>query len=504
MPFPDKPCVSASFDLFFYPGPGVSHRPLRGEAGQAKRVFVRAGQRVEKESERGRNEWWPLDCVGFMWRFLRGTPRALPGLRRQRQRPGCGSPASSSRALPAMERAVVRCVPAEPKLSVSFVLGDGSSRHMQRDQAEPLGRALARIANNAGKGHAKAAKKSKKARAEADSGVPPPPPPPTVCLFSQDGKAVADDVPNAEAWQDGTVLQIGEARYRVERNPPALTELQLPRSLLAGFPVCPKLRTEFGTPGDCRFRWYQERKAVTAAAAGPGDEGGGWVEAAAGADRVFTPNNTHVGLRLKLVCTPGSSQQRYGLAREVESSGPVEAGPGACTFDARHLYTKKVTGPGFIRTVTYNVLADIYAQTELSRTVLYPYCAPYSLEIDYRQNLLKKELAGYNADIICLQEVDKSVFTDSLGPALDAFGMEGLFKLKEKQHEGLATFYRRDKFNLLSQHDIALNQALLEDSLHKELRDKLIPYPQVQEKVQQRSSVLQVSVHSSICPRNCL
>lgn len=26
---------------------------------------------------------------------------------------------------------------------------------------------------------------------------------------------------------------------------------------------------------------------------------------------------------------------------------------------------------------------------------------------------------------------------------MDAFGMDGTFRIKEKQHEGLATFYRR-------------------------------------------------------------
>lgn len=35
------------------------------------------------------------------------------------------------------------------------------------------------------------------------------------------------------------------------------------------------------------------------------------------------------------------------------------------------------------------------------------------------------------------------VFMDSLTPALDAFGLDGVFRIKEKQHEGLATFYRR-------------------------------------------------------------
>ncbi|KAM6126244.1 2',5'-phosphodiesterase 12 [Phoenicopterus ruber ruber] len=427
-----------------------------------------------------------------MWR------RLCSALRRLR-----GSPAASlagggrlPAARDAMERAVVRCVPSEPKLSLRFVLPDGSAKHMQRDQAEPLGRALARIATNAAKGHAKAAKKSKKARAEGGPAGEAAAAAPAVRLFSRDGEAVAEEVPNAAAWQDGAVLQIGEAQYRVERNPPALTELQLPRSLLAGFPVCPKVSAEFAAPQHCLFRWYREQRPAAGGQAAAGDDGPAWVEAAA-AERVFTPSNALVGLRLKLRCTPGDGAQRYGPPREVESSGPVEAGPGACTFDPRHLYTKKVCGEGSIRAVSYNILADTYAQTEFSRTVLYPYCAPYALELDYRQNLLKKELAGYSADLICLQEVDKSVFVDSLVPALDAFGLEGLFKIKEKQHEGLATFYRRDKFSLLSQHNIAFSEALLSDPLHKELHDKLAKYPLVQEKVLQRSSVLQVSVLQS-------
>ncbi|NXE51227.1 PDE12 phosphodiesterase, partial [Casuarius casuarius] len=421
---------------------------------------------------------------------LRGPAAAASSSSSSSSSGGGGSGSGSVAA--AMERAVVRCVPSEPKLSLQFVLPDGSAKHMQRDQEEPLGRALARIATNAAKGHAKAAKKSKKARAEGGAAAEPAAVP-AVRLFSRDGEAVGEEVPNAAAWQDGAVLHIGEARYRVERNPPALTELRLPRSLLAGFPVCPKVSAEFAAPQHCLFRWFREQRPAAEAAGG----GGAWVEAAAAAERVFTPSNALVGLRLKLRCTPGDGAQRYGPPREVESSGPVEAGPGACTFDARHLYTGKVCGGGRLRAVSYNILADVYAQTEFSRTVLYPYCAPYALELDYRQNLLQKELAGYSADLVCLQEVDKSVFADSLAPALDAFGLEGLFKIKEKQHEGLATFYRRDKLSLLSRHDIAFSEALLSDPLHEELRARLAAYPLVQEKVLQRSSVLQVSVLQS-------
>ena len=125
-----------------------------------------------------------------------------------------------------------------------------------------------------------------------------------------------------------------------------------------------------------------------------------------GCGRVHIPSNKDIGFRLKLRCTPRDGS-RSGLAKELVTVGAVEAGPGMCTFDDRHAYTVKEAEWPTMRVVSYNILADVYAQTELSKTVLYPYCAPYALQLDYRQSLVKKELAGYNADIICLQEVDK-------------------------------------------------------------------------------------------------
>ncbi|KAK1202289.1 PDE12 phosphodiesterase, partial [Pygoscelis papua] len=247
-----------------------------------------------------------------MWRRLRSAFRRLRGSPAAFLVGGGRLPAARG----AMERAVVRCVPSEPKLSLRFVLPDGSAKHMQRDQAEPLGRALARIATNAAKGHAKAAKKSKKARAEGGPAGEAAAAAPAVRLFSRDGEAVAEEVPNAAAWQDGAVLQIGEARYRVERNPPALTELQLPRSLLAGFPVCPKVSAEFAAPQHCLFRWYREQRP--AAGGGPaGDGGPAWVEAAA-AERVFTPSNALI------ICAAGTSFY-------VHSSPLFPLSPGRCS-----------------------------------------------------------------------------------------------------------------------------------------------------------------------------
>ncbi|XP_067854866.1 2',5'-phosphodiesterase 12 [Heptranchias perlo] len=375
----------------------------------------------------------------------------------------------------AMQKAVVRCVPDETKLTISFRLG-GGQRHLQREQSESLQTALARIAHNVLKAQAKP-RKGKKAAAEALAQAPALP----VTLY-QGEQPVSGDTSNAEAWQEGAVLQVGEARYRVERNPPTLTHLELPTSIMAGFPVCPKLEIEFGDLAESLFEWLKE-------------EAWGWEPVGTG--RVFIPNNSHIGLKLKLKCTPGNGQ-RYGAATELQSAGAVEAGPGTCTFDTRHSFTCRAVDEALLRVVSYNILADVYAQTEFSKSSLYPYCAPYALEADYRQNLIKKELSGYNADIICLQEVDKNVFANSLSPALDAFGYGGVFRIKEKQHEGLATFFRTSKYRLLSQHDVTFSEALASDPSYFDLLERISANPNVKEKVLQRSTTFQVCVLQSI------
>lgn len=55
--------------------------------------------------------------------------------------------------------------------------------------------------------------------------------------------------------------------------------------------------------------------------------------------------------------------------------------------------------------------------------------------------------SGYNADVICLQEVDKKVFKNCLQPFLGEQGLVGKFYGKGKDvAEGLACFYRKDRF----------------------------------------------------------
>lgn len=154
----------------------------------------------------------------------------------------------------AVEHAVVRCLPGEPKLTISFCV-DGSHKHMLRDQGEALGKVLARISNGIAKGQGKA----KKAKKNTGQQQPLGPQEPTLVKLYHDGAEVDDTMLNSEAWKDGAVLQVGDVKYSVQRNPPTLTIAELPVSMLAGYPVCPKLAVEFGSLQDCEYSWYKER-----------------------------------------------------------------------------------------------------------------------------------------------------------------------------------------------------------------------------------------------------
>lgn len=190
-----------------------------------------------------------------MFNRLSAVPRLFPRLLLS------SSPRTSTqtcRLLRRMEPVTVRCLPGEPKLTISFSL-DGSHKHMLRDQDEALAKVLARISNSITKGQGKA-KKSKKNRAQQPCETPEQP---TVVKLYYDGAEVADTVLNSAAWQDGAVLQVGDVKYSVQRNAPTFTTAELPVSILAGFPVCPKLEVEFGNLQDCEFTWFKENTPNT-------------------------------------------------------------------------------------------------------------------------------------------------------------------------------------------------------------------------------------------------
>ena len=108
-------------------------------------------------------------------------------------------------------------------------------------------------------------------------------------------------------------------------------------------------------------------------------------------------------------------------------------------------------------------MADLYADSDFSRTVLHPQCPPYALDISYRKALFIKEILGYNADIICLQEVDNKIFDGDLNPVLSHEGFQGVFDRKGGQvSEGVACFWNSEKFELLKSSRMVLAERITE------------------------------------------
>ena len=46
------------------------------------------------------------------------------------------------------------------------------------------------------------------------------------------------------------------------------------------------------------------------------------------------------------------------------------------------------------RVVSYNILAELYADSDLARTQLFATCPEYALSMDYRKHLLIDEICG--------------------------------------------------------------------------------------------------------------
>jgi len=115
-------------------------------------------------------------------------------------------------------------------------------------------------------------------------------------------------------------------------------------------------------------------------------------------------------------------------------------------------------GPSFT-VVTYNVLADVCATSEQ-----FPNCPPFALSWEYRRQNLLKEILQFDADIICLQEVQCNHFSDFFYPELAKRGYDGLFKEKQREHyistvDGCATFYRLNQFDLMGERWIHLSES---------------------------------------------
>lgn len=109
--------------------------------------------------------------------------------------------------------------------------------------------------------------------------------------------------------------------------------------------------------------------------------------------------------------------------------------------------------------LSYNILCDKYATTSQ-----YGYTPSEVLAWNYRKDIILSEVKGYNADIVCLQEVDQERYNEFFKRELAQKDYRGVFSPKTRAKtmadkeakfvDGCATFYKSKKYILLDKHVI--------------------------------------------------
>lgn len=277
-------------------------------------------------------------------------------------------------------------------------------------------------------------------------------------------------IKNIDAWVDGSVLQLQDKPFRITRNEPQVGHMKLPTPLMKGYIILPEVSLANCDVDTCDFIWYRQISAIERRALieqrpsiekeiEVGDRNNYWLKLASGI--TYSPTEEDLAHHLQVVCCP-SDGKRIGLKYACVSKIPVEVGPESCPFEKRHLHTSNTLSNDQFRFVTYNILADLYADSNYSRNVLFAHCPAYALEIEYRRQLLLKEIIGYNADVVCLQEVDRKEFIGTYRPFFELVGgHSGVFDTKGGQvAEGMATFYRKNRFKLIDSHRTIISDLI--------------------------------------------
>lgn len=250
----------------------------------------------------------------------------------------------------------------------------------------------------------------------------------TAYLFAAEEEVpVSEDFSNDVVWQEGCrlVFRYGDARevsYRVSRDRPRFSAMpRLPGLMLVGFPaVCLGLAAENGDHVECL--WLRNGKVVS-----QGD--------------VFTPSEQDVGETLAVACTPCRGTSGRGDVVTIRAERPVfSVSPEALVpLQERLALTAQPAPVGRMRVATYNVLwgrpnDEIQKQREKhskkkdtnggagkiedkktcdARVPLSTITdLPVAIEArEYREHIALHEIRGYNADVLCLQEITGTVFT---------------------------------------------------------------------------------------------
>ncbi|PAA87135.1 hypothetical protein BOX15_Mlig012203g1 [Macrostomum lignano] len=253
-----------------------------------------------------------------------------------------------------------------------------------------------------------------------------------------------------DAFCSGHTLSLnsGLITYQMLVDPCLILCCKLTSQLLSGFPLHCDLQLE--SCSECERIWELSSSLTKP----------NWTEFSRSRCPTLPVDSADCFVRLTAVPPDGGLQFQ-------QTFGPV-ANALNSYVSTRHAFTPAVTASDTVRVVSYNLLANLYADSDYSRNQLFPWCDPNYLSMSYRKCLIFRELSGYNADLVALQEVDEPLFrSGGLAEFLEhECGLSGLSQMKLGQdgkpaQEGLALFYRTSRFDLAEDRSLpSLNQYL--------------------------------------------
>lgn len=387
--------------------------------------------------------------------------------------------------------------------------------NFQRNISETVGSTLNRIKTNIEKEHNKKLRKSKKDKsAPSTSGSNNI----EVDLLIEKNESTTWlellEKMNDNNFKESKLRVCGQD-FKIAYNYPYVSQLTMPSIILVDFDCYPaKFEVTFTERNKCSFEWYRglpsENKNDSDIVWSKCEQNGFFyhvqksdlrhklkviiksVQICSKSQLIFQNSSQSV----QFVCIP-KSETLVGPKVEAVSNCLVEAGPGYNAFEEKQKFTPTRLDGAQFRVMSYNLLADYYADSEKSRTELFPYCPPFALAIDYRKLLFIREILGYHADICCFQEVDAKVFDLDLTICLGNDGMEGLLQKKGSTSEGVATFYHRDKFSLVQSYGFNLGENIPKQPYFQELYEKIKGNEKLCERMLALSTALQVTVLKS-------
>ena len=244
-----------------------------------------------------------------------------------------------------------------------------------------------------------------------------------------------DDDPASNGLHSSSSSLIRIIPLKLESCPPTIlsvsTFLDFQSNLFVGVPLC--IETEVINAERARIIWFVDNRQVSYDSA------------------VYTPEATDIGKSVSVLITPvrtfETSQGKDGTLDYTEYDEVYHFGhkvkplPPLPIVNMRRSWldreSKRRVSMIGLRIMSYNLLADLYTSRELDQRDMYQHCSLEFLPRARRMPLLVHEILAYQPDVVCLQEVDKSVFEGLFRPVLESQGYRGYYSNKaSKQLEG--------------------------------------------------------------------